>query len=77
MSGESMWFRSLFACWAAPSPGVLVTAPERIPAMVVMGMPVVKCSTTVMVTPTETTASTSMLSGSPPRRNEAKKLGPT
>src|SRR3712207_7339200 len=75
MSGESIWFKSLLACCAAPSPGVLVTAPERIPAIVVMGIPVTKCNTTAMPTLIMITVNTNILSDNPPLRKEAKKLG--
>ena len=37
-------------------PGVLVTAPDKIPTIVVIGVPVVKCRIIVMVTPNTTTS---------------------
>src|SRR3712207_8357637 len=51
------------------SPGVFVTAPERIPAIVVMGIPVVKWSTTAIPTLIMTTVNTNILSDNPDRKS--------
>ena len=72
-----MPFKSLFACWAAPRPGVLVTAPERMPTMVVMGVPVVKCKMIVMTTLIKIAPIANMFSVNPPFLKAEKKPGPT
>ena len=73
----SIWRRSLNACWAAPNPGVLVTAPERIPAIEVMDVPEHKKMTKVVMILRATTIMLSRLRLLPPFLNEAKKPGPT
>ena len=72
-----MPFKSLLACCAAPSPGVLVTAPDKIPTIVVIGVPVVECRIIVMVTPNTTTSIASIFRVKPPFLNAEKKPGPT
>ena len=77
ISGASTPLRSLFACWAAPRPGVLVTAPDKIPTIVVMGIPVAKCNTMVITTLRKTESIATMFSVSPPFLKAEKNPGPT
>ena len=65
-----MWRRSLNACWAAPNPGVLVTAPERIPAIEVIDVPENEKMTKVVMILRATTIMLSRLRLLPPFLNE-------
>ena len=64
-------------CWAAPSAGVLVTAPESTPTMSGSDTPVVQWNTSVIALPSRTTSMASMLSFNPLLPKEEKKPGPT
>ena len=64
-------------CWAAPRPGVLVTAPDITPTMVGRLSPVIQWMIRVMSTAPSIIAAASRFIVTPPFRKEWKKPGPT
>ena len=68
---------SASTCWPAPSEGVLVTAPEKMPRMTASGMSSSRCSRMTMTPPRPTMAMATPFRRRPLWRSEEKKPGPT
>ena len=64
-------------CCAAPSPGVLVTAPDITPVIILRSSPVMKCMERVTPTARMTIRKARRFIFSPPVLNVWKKPGPT
>ena len=67
----------LSVCWAAPSAGVLVVAPQSTPIISPMGTKPPHTMNSDMNVPSRTTPKAKRLSRAPPERNELIKPGPT
>ena len=65
------------ACWAAPSPGVLVTAPDITPVMVLRSSPTTPWIMRVTATARRTSVTASRFILTPPFLKDWKNPGPT